>query len=69
LARFLHFHEKFYAYSGFSYLLIKPENGHLKSLTTRQKMYVYRNTEARSLNHCRRGKAIRITYSECVSVS
>ena len=27
------------------------------------------NTEARSLNHCCRGKAVRITYSECVSVA
>jgi hypothetical protein len=27
---------------------------------------IYRNTEARSRNHCCRGKAIRITYSECV---
>jgi hypothetical protein len=28
-----------------------------------------RNTEARSRNHCCRGKAISITYSECVSVA
>jgi hypothetical protein len=27
-----------------------------------------RNSEARSRNHCCRGKAISITYSECVSV-
>jgi hypothetical protein len=32
-------------------------------------MYVYNNTEARSRNHCCRGKAISFTYSECVSVS
>jgi hypothetical protein len=31
-------------------------------------MYVKRNIEARSFNHCRRGKAIIITYYECVSV-
>jgi hypothetical protein len=28
-----------------------------------------RNTETRSRNHCCRGKAISITYSECVSVA
>jgi hypothetical protein len=28
-----------------------------------------RNIEARSRNHCCRGKAISITYSECVSVA
>jgi hypothetical protein len=28
-----------------------------------------RNTEARSPNHCGRGKAINITYSECVFVA
>jgi hypothetical protein len=33
---------------------------------TRQPLYVYRNTEAHSHNHCRRVKAISITYSECV---
>jgi len=32
-------------------------------------MYVYRNTEVRSRNHCRLGKAVIITYSECVSVA
>jgi len=31
-------------------------------------MYYKRNIEARSRNHCCRGKAIHITYSECVSV-
>ena len=38
---------------------------------TRQAMYVQRNTEASSSNHCGRGKAINtsITYSECVSVA
>jgi hypothetical protein len=28
-----------------------------------------RNTDARSRNHCYRGKAISITHSECVSVA
>jgi hypothetical protein len=28
-------------------------------------MYVKRNIEARSCNHCCRGKAVSITYSEC----
>jgi hypothetical protein len=37
-------------------------------ITTRQAMYVQRIIEARSHNHCYRGKAINITYSECVSV-
>jgi hypothetical protein len=32
-------------------------------------MYVYRNIEARSRNHCCSGKVIRITYSECVFVA
>jgi hypothetical protein len=33
-----------------------------------RRMYVYRNTTARSRNHCRSGKAISITYSEYMSV-
>jgi hypothetical protein len=32
-------------------------------------VYVYRNMQARSRNHCCCGKAISITYSECVSVA
>jgi hypothetical protein len=32
-------------------------------------MYVERNIEARSFNHCYSGKAISITYSEYVSVA
>jgi hypothetical protein len=36
------------------------------SQTTRQPMYVKRNTGVRSRNHCRRRKAVSITYSECV---
>ena len=35
-----------------------------KRETTR--MYVQRNTQARSCNHCCGGKAVSITYSECV---
>jgi len=31
-------------------------------------MYVKRNNDARSCNHCCCGKAISITYSECVFV-
>ena len=33
---------------------------------TRETLCIWRNIEARSRNHCCRGKAIRITYSECV---
>ena len=32
-------------------------------------MYVLRNTEARSLNHCCQGRAISIIYSECMSAA
>jgi len=32
-------------------------------------MYVLRNIEERSYNHCCSGKAINITYSECVFVA
>ena len=32
-------------------------------------MYVQRNIEGRSHNYCSSGKAITITYSECVSVA
>ena len=35
---------------------------------TRRAIYIYRNTEARLYNHCCSGRAISITYSECVSV-
>jgi len=31
-------------------------------------LYVYRNIEARSFNHCYSGKAMSITYSDCVFV-
>ena len=36
---------------------------------TRQAMYVYRNIEVRSFNHCCSGKSIIITYSECAFVA
>ena len=36
---------------------------------TRQTVYVQRNIEERSRNHCCSGKAIKITYSECVFVT
>jgi len=32
-------------------------------------MHVYSNIEARSPNHCCRGKVANMTYSECVSVA
>jgi hypothetical protein len=32
-------------------------------------MYLKSNIEARSRNHCCRGKAVSITYSQCVSVA
>jgi len=32
-------------------------------------LYVYRNVESRSCNHCYGGKTISITYCECVSVA
>ena len=35
----------------------------------RKTMYVWRNIQARSCNHCCCGKAINVTYSECVSVA
>ena len=31
-------------------------------------MYIWRNNEARSCNHCFSGKAVSVTYSECVFV-
>ena len=37
--------------------------------STRETIYVKRNTERRSLKHCHRGKAINVTHSECVSVA
>ena len=32
-------------------------------------MYLQRNIEARSRNHCCHGKAVSVTYSECVCVA
>ena len=37
-------------------------------LNKRQNAFT-RNVDARSLTHCSRGKAIRISYSECVFVA
>jgi len=42
---------------------------HSNWIITREAMYARGNIEARSHNHCRRGKAISITYYECVSVT
>jgi len=36
---------------------------------TRQAMYVQRNIEAHSCNHCCNGKGINITYYECAFVA
>jgi hypothetical protein len=41
----------------------------MKSGKTTKAMYVKRNIDARSRNHCYRGKAISITYSERVFVA
>jgi len=43
-------------------------NNTLKKIT-RQAMYTYHNTEVCSCNHCCSGKAISITYSECVFIA
>jgi hypothetical protein len=37
--------------------------------TTRQAMYVERNIETRLRDHCCHGKAISVTYCECVFVA
>jgi hypothetical protein len=39
-----------------------------KPIKTRQAMYVQRNIQSRSRNHCCRAKAVSVTYSECVCV-
>jgi len=36
---------------------------------TRQAVYVERNVDSHSCEHCCRGKTINITYSECVFVA
>jgi len=43
--------------------------GPFTACMTRQTMYVQPNIEACSFNHCYSGKAIGITYSECVFVA
>jgi len=45
-------------------LVIFRPVGHI----TRQAVHVWRTTETRSCNHCCSGKAISITYSECLFV-
>jgi hypothetical protein len=48
----------------------RTESGvRLDATVTRQAMYVQRNIEARSCNHCCSGKALSITYCECVFVA
>jgi hypothetical protein len=50
-------------------ILIKYQpSSHFLSIQDRQRTYK-RNIQARSCNHCCRGKAISITYSECVFVA
>jgi hypothetical protein len=44
-------------------------NAFYQSTTTGQAMYVCCNIDVLSCNQCCRGKAISITYSECVSVA
>ena len=39
-----------------------------RKIRTRQAMFVKRNIEERSCDHCCSGKAISITYSVCVCV-
>jgi hypothetical protein len=41
----------------------------VKNINTTLSMYVQRNVGARSHNHCCSGKAISVTYCECVFVS
>jgi len=38
-------------------------------LRTREVMHLRLNTDSRSQNHCCRGEAVNIKYSECVNVS
>jgi len=46
-----------------------PKTYCLHQSLTRQAMYVQRNIEVRPDNHCCKGKAISITYSEYVFVA
>jgi predicted RNase H-like nuclease len=48
------------------YRRVRSRDSTVNDVPTRQTMYVSRNMEARSCNHCCRGKAINITYSELV---
>ena len=41
----------------------------MNRVLTKQSVYMYPNTEARSYSHCGSGKAVRFTYSECVFVA
>jgi hypothetical protein len=41
----------------------------IKVNVTRHTIKVQRNIEARSCNHCCCGKAVTVTYSECVTVA
>ena len=47
----------------------KNKNQQKLAIIARQAMYVWRNVEARAHNYCCNGKAISITYSECVFVA
>ena len=49
--------------------VIEPYSGRQYKLFAGQVMYVWRNTEARSFNHCCSGRATSITYSECVFIA
>jgi hypothetical protein len=48
---------------------IRRDVNETSTILTRQAMYVLRNNEARSRNNWCLGKAVSITYSECVSVA
>ena len=47
----------------------KSKRQHQGIFQTRTLLYVHRNIERRSCNYCCSGKAISITYSECVFVA
>jgi len=49
-------------------LAASEENAHFMALLGNETMYVQRNHEARSRNHCYSGKGICIIYYESVSV-
>ena len=52
--------------AGLNRLTVVP---HLTAVITTQPRTYMRNTEVCSRDHCYRGKAMNITYSECVSVA